>query len=870
MTLLFPITPAPKDRIQSRLFSIAAAVLVAYSLALTLAPAVRLHSWMVAYNWRHWAGMLVWLAGFSLLHRSLIRRAPERDPYIVPIASLLTGIGILTIWRLNVNLGARQTVWLAISIGLFILGLRFPKIFGVLRKYKYVWAVGALIITGLTFFFGTYPGGTGPRLWLGCCGVYFQPSEVLKLCLIIYLAAYLADRWLYQQNLLQLLMPTLLVAGAALLLLVSQRDLGTASLFLVLYALMVYLSSGRRSVLLGGGLLVAAAGIAGYLFFGVIRVRVQAWLNPWADASGNSYQIVQSLIAIGSGGVFGRGPGLGSPGVVPVAFSDFIFTAIAEELGLVGTLAILILVGFLTIRGLHISIHAASTFQRYLAAGLSFYLALQTILIVGGNLRVLPLTGVTLPFTSYGGSSLLISFAALLLLTLVSDQSEEEPAPVTSPHAYLVSSGLLLLSILVLGSANGYWSFLRAGDLQTRADNPRPAINDRYAMRGSLLDRHNKPLAITEGQPGELARRVFYPDLGPTIGYNNAAYGQSGLEASLDDYLRGMEGTPSSLVWSSRLLTGQPPTGLDVRLSLDKTLQQIADQQLSGKKGALILLNASTGEILSLASHPGFDPNTLDENWQTLNQDPSAPFVNRVTQGAYPPGTALGPFLLASRLNRGTLPTLPTELSVDALMCATTPAPALTWGTVIRSSCPAAMLTLVNQLSPSQIIDLYQKLGFNSQPVIPLQTSPAIPLPSGASLEANPLNPEGWVLTPLQMAVAAATLSSGGNLPAPRLANAVNTPAQGWVILPAGSASAAINSSGAVQAANMLARSDLPAWESFGVGSSPTTTVSWYLAGTLPDWQGTPLALVVLLEEDDPKAAGSIGLTVLQAAMQPN
>jgi len=252
VTLLFPITPAPKDRIQSRLFSIAAVVLVAYSLALTLAPAVRLHNWMVTYNWRHWAGMLVWLAGFSLLHRSLMRRAPERDPYIVPIAGLLTGIGILTIWRLNVNLGARQTVWLAISIGLFILGLRFPKIFGLLRKYKYVWAVGALVITGLTFFFGTYPGGTGPRLWLGCCGVYFQPSEVLKLCLIIYLAAYLADRWLYQQNLLQLLMPTLLVAGAALLLLVSQRDLGTASLFIVLYALMVYLSSCRRSVLLGG------------------------------------------------------------------------------------------------------------------------------------------------------------------------------------------------------------------------------------------------------------------------------------------------------------------------------------------------------------------------------------------------------------------------------------------------------------------------------------------------------------------------------------------------------------------------------------------------------------------------------------------
>lgn len=870
MTFLFPITPAPKDRIQSRLFSIAAIILAAYALALTLAPAVRLHSWAVTYNWMHWVGLVVWSAGFSLLHRSLMRHAPERDPYIVPIASLLAGIGILTIWRLTPNLGARQTIWLTVSIGAFIFGLRYPKLLGFLRKYKYVWAVGAIIITGLTFFFGTYPGGSGPRLWLGCCGVYFQPSEVLKLCLIVYLAAYLSDRWIFQQNFFQLLMPTLVLMGAALLLLVSQRDLGTASLFIVLYTLMVYLSSGRRSVLLIGGLLVSAAGIIGYLFFNVIRIRVEAWLNPWADPSGNSYQIVQSLISIGSGGVFGRGPGLGSPGVVPVAFSDFIFTAIGEELGLVGTLAILVLVGLLTIRGLYISIQAPNTFQRYLAAGLSFYLALQTILIVGGNLRILPLTGVTLPFTSYGGSSLVISFMTLLLLTLISDQSEEEPAPVTSPRAYLTISALLLISFFILGTANGYWAFLRSGDLQMRADNPRPAINDRFAQRGSLLDRHNQPLAITEGQPGNLTRRVLYPDLGPTIGFNHPIYGQSGLEASLNGYLRGLEGTPSSLVWSSRLLTGQPPAGLDVRLSLDEKLQRAADEQLSGKKGGLILLNASTGEILAIASHPGFDPNTLDEDWQILNQDPSAPFVNRITQGAYPPGTALGPFLLANRLNRGSLPPLPTELSVESLMCATTPAPTLTWGSVIRSSCPAAMLTLMDQLSPSQLVELYQKLDFDVQPELPLPTSETLPLPFGSTFEGDLLNPKGWLLTPLQMAVAAATLSSGGNLPAPRLANAVNTPTQGWVILPAGSSKPAINSSGAVQAANMLARSDAPAWEAYGLGSSETATVSWYLAGTLPDWQGTPLALVVILEEDNPREAGMIGFTVLQAAMQPN
>lgn len=870
MNFFFPITPSPKDRIQSRLFSIAALAVVVYALALTFSPAVRLHSWAVEYRWQHWAGVLVWLLGFSLLHRALLKRAPERDPYIVPIASLLTGLGLLTIWRLNTNLGARQTIWLGLVIGAFIAGLRFPQILNLLRKYKYLLAVAALVITGLTFFFGTYPGGVGPHLWLGCCGVYFQPSEALKLFLIVYLAAYLSDDHLTRQSFMQLLMPTLVLAGAALLLLVAQRDLGTASLFIVLYTLMVYLASNRKRVLLIGAVLLVVAAVTGYLVFNVIQVRIDAWLNPWTDPTGKSFQIVQSLISIAAGGVFGRGPGLGSPGLVPVAASDFIFTAIGEELGLVGTLVILVSIALLTIRGLYISIHASAGYQRFLAAGLSFYLALQTILIIGGNIRLLPLTGVTLPFTSYGGSSLLTSFLALLLLTLVSNQTDEEPSAFFPARPYTVIAGFLLASLLALGLVNGYWSVIKSGDLQTRADNARPSINDRYVKRGSLLDRHNQPLAVTEGESGEYSRLVMYPDLGPTLGYNNPLYGQSGLEASLDDYLRGVEGTPSSMVWASQLLSGQAPTGLDVRLSLDANLQAIADEKMSGRTGALILLNSSTGEILALSSHPGFDPNTLEEHWEELNSDSSAPFVNRVTQGSYPPGTALGTFLLANRLNQGTLPSLPAELSVGSSMCATTPAPGITWGSVISSGCPAGMLTLLDQLSPTQIIELYDRLQFDVQQSIPLDVNPASPLPTGQTLEESPLNPAGWGVTPLQMALAAATLSSGGTLPAPRLANAVHTPAQGWVILSAGAPVSALASAGARQAAQLLARADSPIWEAYGLGQNDTTTVTWYLAGTLPDWQGTPLTLVVALEGEDPLAAGEIGLTVIQAALHPD
>src|SRR5690606_28097595 len=157
-----------------------------------------------------------------------------------------------------------------------------------------------------------------------------------------------------------------------------------------------------------------------YELVGLVHARIDSWLNPWVDPTNRSYQIVQALMAIAAGGMFGRGPGLGSPGFVPVAHSDFIYTSIVEESGLLGAIALLALVAFLVVRALRISLHARDAYQRYLAIGLAAYIASQSLLIIGGNIRMLPLTGVTLPFVSYGGSSMLISFFALLLLTLVS------------------------------------------------------------------------------------------------------------------------------------------------------------------------------------------------------------------------------------------------------------------------------------------------------------------------------------------------------------------------------------------------------------------------------------------------------------------
>ena len=197
-----------------------------------------------------------------------------------------------------------------------------------LRRYKYIWLTGGLLLTGLTLLFGTNPsGGSNQRLWLGCCGIYFQPSEPLKLLLIAYLAAYLADRRSYLTSvaslskstwstkiatpLLPLLAPTLIMTGLALLLLVVQRDLGTAMIFLFIYAAVVYVASGQKRILLLSAAAIALAGMVGYYLFEVVRIRVDAWVNPWADPSGRSYQIVQSLIAIANSGLAGARPGYG-------------------------------------------------------------------------------------------------------------------------------------------------------------------------------------------------------------------------------------------------------------------------------------------------------------------------------------------------------------------------------------------------------------------------------------------------------------------------------------------------------------------------------------------------------------------------------
>ena len=309
MILFFSPSNTPSSRLESRLLQLAALVLFFFSAELTLAPAIRLRTWDVAYRWQHWLGWIVWYAAMLALFLLLKRRLPDHDPYLLPVTALLSGWGLLTIWRLNEGFGLRQTLWTALSVGLCLVLLQRRQLLPLLRRYKYIWLVSALLLTGLTFYFGTYPGGEGPRLWLGLGNnIYLQPSEPLKLLLIAYLAAYLADQLPTSSSLLRTFLPTTLLVGAALGMLLAQRDLGTASILIFIYFTILYFSTGRRRVLIFSFLATLLAVLLGYHYVTVIHIRIDSWINPWLDPSGKSYQIIQSLLAVAAGGLMATAP----------------------------------------------------------------------------------------------------------------------------------------------------------------------------------------------------------------------------------------------------------------------------------------------------------------------------------------------------------------------------------------------------------------------------------------------------------------------------------------------------------------------------------------------------------------------------------
>ena len=578
---------------------------------------------------------------------------------LLPAASMLAALSMVMVARLEPSLAIRQAIWVGVGSAALLATLVILPSVSWLRQYRYTWAALGLVLVLSTFVFGVDPNGSGARLWLGFGGVYFQPSEILKILLVVFFAAYLDD---YRELLtlssvrvgplslppLPYLAPLVFMLAIALGVVVMQRDLGAALLLFGLFLAMLFVATGRVTYVVGSLAIFMLGADLLYRLFSVVKIRVETWLDPWATATTTGYQLVQGLTALAAGGVLGTGLTFGYPDYVPAVHTDFMIAAIGEELGLVGSLGVVGLYVVLVHRGLRIAMLTGDSFATLLAAGLTSVLAIQALVILGGTLKLIPLTGVTLPLLSYGGSSVLANYVLLGLLLAVSAEPRRVPrCSVTWRGFSSCCSRASCSSALALG----YWQFFRQDDLLNRPTNPRIAEEARRVVRGRILDRTGLPLAETVSTPGGVGERTYpVPGFGHLVGYHSDRFGNSGLEDRYDEYLRGSRSAdPVERTIAS--LLHRPTVGSDVVLTVDARIQQSAVEVLGEAPGAVVVLDPKTGAILAMASAPTFDPGQIDEQWAALLADSSRPLVNRAIQSTYTPGSTFKVITAAAALD---------------------------------------------------------------------------------------------------------------------------------------------------------------------------------------------------------------------------
>lgn len=428
-----PARPIPRT-IELELLLLPSAMTVVGLLTILLVPRERLE-----WSWGELRVSLMFIGVVAATSVGLTLSGVTGDQIIVPLVAMLSGLGLLMIQRLRPALEERGPGYATLPdkhvlylfagfAALFATAVFFRRRLDWLRRYKYTALLLSLGLMVATFLFGNEINGA--RLWISIGPVQAQPSEVAKLTLVVFLAAYLEDKrdlidstWrvgFFRLPPVPYLLPMALMWVASLMVLVVQNDLGSALLFFGIFVAMLYVASDRISYVVGGLLTFAAGAVIAYQLFDRIGIRVQNWLNPWQDPLDTGLQQIQSEYAIASGGVLGAGLGRGQPWYIPEVHTDFVFSAIAEELGLLGAMAVLALTFLLVMRGYMIGLLAGDGFAQLLAVGLATTLGVQTVIILGGVLRVIPLTGITLPFISYGGSSLLTNFVLIGLLLAIS------------------------------------------------------------------------------------------------------------------------------------------------------------------------------------------------------------------------------------------------------------------------------------------------------------------------------------------------------------------------------------------------------------------------------------------------------------------
>ncbi|MBF4510330.1 MAG: FtsW/RodA/SpoVE family cell cycle protein [Aeromicrobium sp.] len=750
--------------------------------------------------------------GAHVAARFLARGA---DPALLPIAFVLSGIGLATITRLDAELAGSQVTWVLGGVAALVATLALVPSLERLARYKYTIALAGIVLLVLPAFIGVEVNGA--KLWLRFAGFSFQPAEIAKVLIVLFLGAYLAENRevlsVSTRRVLGIWMPParhlgplLAMWAISLLVLIAEKDLGTSLLFFGVFLVMIYTATGRPAYVAAGLGLFAIGATAAYLMFGHVQQRVEIWLDPFADAAGRGYQLAQSLFALGAGRIIGVGIGKGLPGRIPFVETDFIFTAVAEELGLLGGAALII--AFLTfcLRGLATASRARSDVSALVAAGLVATFGLQAFVIIGGVTRLIPLTGITLPFVSYGGSSILSNFILLGLLMRAGDTGTgSETEVVVSGGTGLLGrlaltrrlvrvAGLVVALMVALVVNLSYIQAIAADSLAAQPANSRGLAAEMRQERGAIITADGVVLAESV-RDGALFRRT-YPQ-GATashvLGYYSTQYGRAGIEAAMNDALSGKSdfATFRDLIDAA---AGVPVPGNDVRLTIDSRVQAAAENALGDRRGACVAIDPRTGAVLALASSPGYDPGRLDESWESLNATGGpAPLVNRATGSLYPPGSTYKVVTLAGALasevaTEGTRYAGPARMDIGG-------APVTNYGgsaygeVDLRRATASSINTVFGQLAVDLGADrlVATSSGFGVGAVPPLE------IPTLASLMPDPRemttwetawagvgqpvgehpSPPGPQVTALQMALVASGIANDGVVMRPHLVSAV-------------------------------------------------------------------------------------------------
>ena len=712
------------------------------------------------------------------------------DPLLLPLAAVLVAVGLPAIYRLDPVLLLRQALWAVCGQALMVVVLLAVDVRAVAR-YRYLVGAAALLLLAAAVLFGVEVAGT--RQWIRVGPVTVQPSETVKVLLVLFAAAYLSEkRHLAGGAALpaRFAAPLGTVAALALLLLLAQRDLGAALLLATVALAMVYAATGRTLPVLAGfvALVAATAGLA-TLFPHVAR-RLVAWRDPWSDLQGLGYQVVQGLIALGSGGITGTGPGLGHPDVLPAAATDLIFAAIGEELGLAGALAVVCATLLLAARTFRTAARATTALEALLAGGLGTVLAAQAVMILGGILRLVPLTGLPLPFVSYGGNAMIVNLVIVGLLLRVGPAAGAGG----DPGLHRLRARLRRLGIVAVGGlvtvavALGWWQGVRGPALAAHPANPRPLLAERAVARGIIYDRRMRPLAVTVGE-GE-ARRRRYPSgalAAHPVGYASLRFGKAGVEAAEDAHLRGLplHGLLAAL--------GVPPPartrrGGDVVLTLDLEVQRAAAAALGERAGAVVVLDPQSGAVLAAVSRPAFDPNAVERDLPRWRERADAPLLDRVAQGLYPPGSAFKVVTMAAGLAAGTLTPETTYHCPGSILLRgrrVTDLGGRGHGTVdlddaLRRSCNIYFIRAGLAMGGAALRRTAAALGVGRAPAYDLPAAaghlPSLQELAGEGVGQAAFGQGSLLVSPLQMALVSAAVGNGGVLYRPFLVAARRGP----------------------------------------------------------------------------------------------